>query len=1161
MRHANRLERMLYAIPLYTLMLVCLIGGSGVAFGQLSSATVTGLVRDPAGANVPGSKVVLRSVDTNTVRETNANASGNYSFTNVPPGNYTLEFSASGFNTESIAPFELTVNQTLTVEGHLSVGSVQTSVEVTAEGTGVEASTAELGGTIGEKQVHDLPLNGRNFTALLVLTPGVTPISVGQNQTASNTAVTSGSAFSFPSVNGQSNRANNFMIDGMNDNQAWYGTYAIAPIIDSIQEFKVNSHNDAQFGQSTGGVVNVATKAGTNQLHGSAWEYIRNTDFDAANYFSAPHAVTAFHQNQFGGTLGGPIVVPHVYNGHDKTFFFIGAEHFIFSQASNTSTFLVPTPAQLTGDFSGLLTTLGATKGQLFDPATGLAILNNNLNLTKNGIDAGALAFSKLVLPAAQVIAGSSNNAVTVGTKRQSQYNYTGRIDQTIGSRDFIFFRYSGDEVDTSTPATLKSLTSLVQVPTQQYGASWVHMFGPETSLQVQYSRAHVEYNTLSQFGIPGVVSAYGVDPAFSGFIGGVTLMPTLTVTGYFGGGESSNPAPSLSSIHQYKATYTTVKGRHSLQAGVSWDQVNYTAEQRNATDTFSPSLTAGKVNGTASSGDGLAAFLLGYPASAQKRNISITERPGGIASGYIQDSWKVTPRLTVNYGLRYDRDFVPAYGQQSTAGKPGGIDTGDFDFKTGQYILQEVPQACSVTLAAPCIPGTGALPAGVLVSPNTKIIHPTKYDFGPRLGMSYSVNSKLAIHGAFGIYYDNWAAVIQLPQQYQGQWPDISTQQTGAVNGVGTTYVSPHNPFASVGSVLPGATPFAGNNGNYVDPNVKNPYSEQYNLGIQQEFPSNLVFTLNYVGSQSHRLDIGGYYNVGEPSPYAFGSALRAQQIGINGPQQNGQAYGNIQPVSDWDRSQGEANYNALQASLARALMHGLAYTASFTWSKSIDLGQSGEFGAEGNELQNPYNLRGSRGVSAYNIPQVLAVSIVYDLPVGKGKAFSTGNRYVDYIAGNWQTNTIFTERSGQNFTIAASGDPANVGNPGTATSIGQGYYARATLTGISPIPAGRSAKEWFNQAAFNVPTATDITIGEGNSPRNALLSQQFYNVDFSVVRRFPIVEKINLEFRAEAFNVLNHTVFGVPVLTVNTPTTFGQVTSTANSPRQMQFAAKVTF
>lgn len=294
----------------------------------------------------------------------------------------------------------------------------------------------------------------------------------------------------------------------------------------------------------------------------------------------------------------------------------------------------------MNGDFSSLLTKLGTTKGQLFDPATGLAIPGNNLNLTKNGIDPGALAFIKLVVPPAQVIPGSSNNAVIAGTQRQSQNNYTGRIDQNIGSRDFIFFRYSGEEVDTTKPSNLTSLSSVVQVPAQQYGASWVHMLGAETSLQVQYARTHVEYNTGSSFGVPGVVSAYGVDPAFSSFIGGVTLMPTITVTGYFGGGESSNPASNLSSIHQYKATFSTVRGRHSLQAGGSWDQVNYTAEQRNATDTFSPSLTGGKVNGTATSGDGLAAFLLGYPASAQKRNISIPERPGGIASGYIQDSW-----------------------------------------------------------------------------------------------------------------------------------------------------------------------------------------------------------------------------------------------------------------------------------------------------------------------------------------------------------------------------------------------------------------------------------------------------------------------------------------------------------------------------------------
>ena len=1147
-------------------LLLCLnVAASVPAWGQLSSATVTGLVRDPTGASIAGASVKLQSVATNVVRSTVSNGSGNYTLLDVPPGQYTLSFSAPGFQTQKIEAVELAVNQTLTVEGKLTVGKVDVSVTVEADSASVESSSAELGSLIGEKTVHDLPLNGRNFTALLTLTPGVTPISVGQNSSASNTAVTAGSSFTFPSVNGQGNRQNYFLVDGMSDQQAWYNTYAVAPIVDSIQEFKVNSHNDAQFGQVTGGVINVATKAGGNQLHGDAWEYLRNTFADARPYLNP---ITPLHQNQFGGTLGGPIVIPRLYNGHDKTFFFVSAELFRYSIAATTSTFNVPTAAELNGDYSALLTTLGPVKGQLYDPHNPSRPFPNNQLVDASGkslVDPGALAYAKLVVPAPIVIpTNPAFNGQNSGTSRQTQENYSGRIDQTIGTRDFFFFRYSGQELSKTSPSNLISLQSYTDIPSQQFGASWVHMFSPTASLQVQYSRAHVEDNTGASFGIGGVAGVYGLDPSLSTFIGGVVQSANLNVSNYFSGGESSNPSPNLSFDEQYKATFSKTLGRHQLQAGGSWDSINYGAQLRNGTLNFTPAQTVGcKIDpvkqtctlSTGSTGDSSASFLLGYPSGANKRNINISERPGGIMSFYAQDSWKVTPRLTANYGLRYDRTFIPAYGKEGTENQQGGIDTGDFDFNNGTYILQKAPSPCSVTGVAPCLPGSGALPANVIVSPDSKILHDTTTNFGPRLALAYRVNERMAIRGGFGIFFDNWAAALQLTQNYQGSWPDVATLDLGVINAIGSaTYVNPHNPFGSASATLPGASPFVANNNYFVDPNVKNPYSEQYNAGIQQELGNRTILTLNYVGSQSHRLDIGAWYNTGQPSTLKFGDPARANQMGPRGPQPNGQPFGYILPVKSWDRSIGKSNYNALQASLARSLSRGLAYTASYTWSKTIDEGASGYFGVEGNELQDPYNIRGSRGVAAFNIPQVFSLSVVYDVPVGKGRSFSTHSGIADYVLGNWQINTIFIARSGQNFTINTSGDPANTGNGGT--------YARATIVpGVNPIPQNRTAAQWFNTAAFAAAVATDYTQGEGNSGRNVLQDQSYHNVDASIFRRFPIYEQINLEFRAEAFNALNNLILGTPGTTVNVPAKFGLITSQANSARQMQFALKLVF
>jgi len=1153
------------------LAMLCMLVFTSASHGQQSSASVTGLVKDVTGANVSGAQVKLRNLDTNTPRDTVSNGAGNYTFLNVPAGRYTIEFSSEGFQAQIVSAFELNVNQTLSLDVVLKVGSVKDSVTVEAENTAIQSSTAELGSVIAQKQVHDLPLNGRNFTQLLTLTPGVTPISVAQNRSGSNTAVTPGSAFVFPSVNGQGNRENYFMVDGMDDQNAWNNTYAVAPIIDSIQEFKVNSHDNAEFGQVSGGVVNVATKSGTNAFHGSAWEYLRNNAFDARNHFQS--SVTPYHQDQYGVTIGGPVWIPKLYKGRDKTFFFIAGEGFHFATAQNTF-FNVPTPAELAGDYSALLA-LPNNQGQLYDPHTGMPYPNNHLvdATGKSELDPGAVAFAKAALPAAIVIPGNpANNAENSGTNLTTQWNYSGRLDQNIGKKDFFLVRYSGEQQKNSAPSSLLHLVNLVEVYSQHYGVSWVHVFNPAISLQTQYARTHIVENEISRFDTSGLVALYGLDPSVSTFIGGVTQMATLQVTDFFSDGEQLSLSPNLASIHQYKSSLSITRGRHQIETGGSWDQLNYRELNLQTVENFDPAQTSGvDAAGNASLGDASASFLLGYPDDVNKRNVQLTERPGGIMSFYAQDSWKVTPRLTANYGLRYDRTFIPPYGKEDTVGQPGGIETGDYDFNNGTYILQVAPPACSVRMHAPCLPD--GLPANVVVSPNKRILHDTTTNWGPRFGLAYRMTDRMAIRGSFGVFFDNWAAAIQLTQNYNGSWPDLGAFDTGQINAQGQPYTSPHNPFGTASAVLPPPTPFnyidpgtgdfvRGASNYFVDPLTKNPYSEQYNLGIQRQFGRDTILTVNYVGSESHRLDIGGYYNTGMPSPYRLYDPHRANQIGLNGPQANGQLYGYAPPVKSWDRPIGNGSYNALQAAIAKSYRDGLAYTVAYTWSKAIDEGQSGYFGVEGNQLQDPYNIRGSRGVAAYNIPHILSASIDYEVPVGKGKAWSTGNVFADYVLGNWQLNTLFLARSGQNFTVGATGDIAHTGNSRT--------YVRALVQG-SPKLAHRSAAEWFNTAAFGLPFANvsstgviseDPTIGMGNSGRNNLQDQSYYDADLSIFRRFPIREAFHMEFRAEAFNILNHTVLGTPNTSVNAANgAFGTINSTASTERLLQFALKLVF
>jgi hypothetical protein len=1173
------------------LLTVCSSVSTIAAFGQSSSSAINGVVTDPVQAVVPGAKVTLRNVDTNVVRTTASNSGGDYFFSSVPPARYTLTFSAPSFETETISAFEVAVAQAVTINATLKVGDVSQSVTVEAAGTQVESSTAQLGTVIGEKAVNDLPLDGRNFTQLLTLTPGVTPISTGQNSSASNTAVIASSTtnFAFPSINGAGNRSTIYLVDGMNDNQAWYNTYAVPPIIDTVQEFKINSHNDSQYGGSLGGVVNIVTKPGTNSYHGSAWEYIRSNAFDALPYIASP---PSYHLNTFGGQMGGPIRIPHLYDGRNKTFFEIGAEGSHYSKAGS-SNILVPTPAQLNGDFSSAST--GVTKSgtcvagdtkvepypcQLYDPTIAnnaatprrLGYIGNQIPVSE--MNPYSLAFVKAVFGSATPItipgiAPTTANFQITDPTRQLVYNYTGRIDQHIGAKDFIFFRYAGIQWFQTSPSTVPTLFTSTQIPAQQYGVSWNHVFNPTTSMQVQYGRTHVEDDTLTQFNNHNLWQVYGcsVDMCNS-FVGGAAVLVTQTVTGGFSGGEVNSPSANLSSIHEWSGSFMKALGRHQLQAGGGWDEVNYTAELRQGTVTFSGASTgnfSGNPNSpggitsaqvSAQSGFGLADFLLDYPNSENKRNVLLTERPGGIGSAYVQDSWKMTRNLTVNYGIRYDRSVIPAYGTEASVGLQGSIETGDFDFNTGQYIVQQLPPLCSVRGHAPCLP-SATLPANVVVATGGKILHGSKYNIGPRLGLAYRVNDRMSIRGGFGISYDNWAAIIQMTQNYQGSWPDTGTLQINNTNTPGTVYTSAQNPFAQNGGNLPAATPFSSSNVNYmVDPLWKNPYSEQYNAGIEQQFGSRTILSLNYVGSASHRMDVGGYYNTGTPAVAASFAAR-----GTN----TGQPYPYTVPQKSWDHNAASASYNALQASLVRQFSTGFGYTLAYTWSKTLNEGGDGYFGVEGGVPEDPYNPKGSRGPASFNIPQIFTANAIYVLPFGTGQRFATGNRIADYVIGNWQVNGILSMRSGQNINIVAGGDIANTGNAGTyerANLVGNPYQT-GPITGnpscTPPTGPTRTRTQWFNPCAFAAPSIGTL----GNSPRNFLQDENFWDLDTSIHRLFPIKESFALKLDVEAFNVLNHPVLGSPGTTVTTASSFAQITSTAfgNSQRILQFAVKLQF
>ena len=1125
--------------PIIKLLIALALVGAAPVSAQLSSATITGTVRDQAGGVVANASVLLRNVSTSVERRAISNGSGDYLFTNVPPGQYVMETTAQGFKTDRIAEFQLAVSQTATLDITLQVGQTEQSVEVHAEATQVEAATSELGAVVTTKLVNELPLNGRNFTQLLSLTPGATPVSVSQNSGGFGSAETAGSAFTFPAINGQTNRSNFFMLDGINDQGALTSTYAVAPIIDTIQEFKVVSHNDqAQYGGVLGGIVNVVTRSGTNDPHGSLFEFVRNDFFDARSTFLP--AVNAFKQNQFGGTFGGPLWIPKIYNGKNKTFIFLGAEGFIYRRAAN-SLFRVPTAAELNGNLSDVPT-------QIFNPFSTRPDPNNpekfvrdpfpNNQLPASLVSSQAVNYAKAILPAASVIAGQAYyNALDPTPFQQTQQNYVGRIDQTIGTKDNIWFRYNGLEFSTTQSNGFPGLRNTTDQPAHNYGLSWVHTFSPTLILQAQYGKAYNANLSASSFAQNSATlfSTYGFVSSFGGeFLNGHSYVPSISVAGYWSGGESASRNDPSTDTHQWKADVTKIIGSHSIRFGGEWDQEFLESINTSANVSFATQQTGNPEN-SSQPGSSLASYLLNVPDGGGRRNVDETLRPGGVMDFYVQDQWKATSSLTVNIGLRYDLTLQPPYGLPRTVGKQGGIETGAVDFNNGTYVVQKLPPSCNSRGYAPCIPGDGTLPAHVVVSPTGKIYHNTYTNWGPRIGLAYRLNNSTAIRAGFGIFYDNWAAVTQTAQNYEGAWPDIGQELANNLNAptaaTPTPTVTGQNPFGTTSGFFPAPTPF-----NQVqwfnDPLKKNPYSEQWNFGVEKQFGQATVLSLNYVGSESHRLDVGGYYNTAlTPGP---------------GIPQDRAPYPYIHPTY-YDRGIGNGNYHSLQFNIDKRYSNGLAYQVSYTWSKAIDEAASGWFGVEGGVPQNPYNVRADRSVSSYNIPQQLTFNAVYDLPIGTGKAFSTHNKVVDYIVGNWQVNGILTARSGQPYFITVDGDVANTGNTG---------YMHANLVG-DPSISNPTTSKWFNTAAFAIPA----TYTFGNEGRNILRSDRFINVDFSMFRQFPIRENMHFELRGEAFNVFNHPVYGVPNRDISIPSTFGTVTSLANTPRQLQLAAKFIF
>jgi hypothetical protein len=1165
---SNLYQRWIGVLTLSFVAAVLLVLSASSAWAQATGA-INGTVRDSGGAVITDATVVLHNHDTNLDRTTVTNGVGAYVMPNIQPGNYDLKVSKSGFGTALNSGITLVVNQTATYDFMLKAGGVNEVVNVQANPVALETSTSELGVAVVKEQVNDLPLNGRNFTQLLNLTPGVSTVNVSQNSATSGGVWSNPiGTFSYPSVNGQSNRSNLFLLDGVNNQGSFGSTYAVPPIVDEIQEFKVQSHNDdASFGGVLGGVVNVVTKSGTSQFHGSAWEFLRNKDLDALNPLIQPSLQPQFQQNQFGATFGGPIPIPGEHPR--KTFFFLSYEGFR-NHTGASNLYITPTATQLAGDLTGIA-------GQIYNPYSGQAFMceaggtplpaPGNIQaagtpcnkIPSSMIDQNMVNYATKLFPAPNLTptATSPFNGLDTTKTITRQDEGSGRLDHQFGSHDSAWARYTSFRQPVTGSGGFLGLVHGQVSDGYNVAVDYTHLFSASMLAEFHFGRTSVNIDQGSNFANagPGFGTQVGFSPNFAGnFRGGVSMIPEIVIQGYIG-----NPNPSahgaaqvddthVSNIWEYGGDLTKTIGRHTFKAGANFASNNANALYLNSSVQFAAANTANPLD--LSGGNAIASFLLGDPNNASRRNVIETEHGGWVDGFYAMDQWKATRKLNINIGLRYDLTLMPIYGDNKNANNF----VGDMNFRDGTYILARNAPSCAQTNAAPCIPG-GTLPAHVLVTPlsGTAIFHNDFNDIQPRIGIAYELRPTTVLRAGYGRFFDNWAAITQTAQNYEGTWPSLDQLGASNINSVtvGAPTVKAEDPFGlGSGSPITGPTPFNQSTW-FADPYLKRPYSDQWNVGVQQQVTPNAVLTANYVGSVGRRLDIGGAYNV---AMVAGGNANKAcTPYDPSNPNATncGAPFPYIGPTA-YDRSQGKSSYNALQVSLNGREQHGLTYLVSYTWSKSLDLGCSGWYGVEGCSIQNPYNLQADKGPAATDLPQIFSAAWVYTLPFGKGNKLSSSSSVVNALIGGWNLNGVLSLNSGTAFDVGSGKDIAETGN----YNYGNGYgYERANLVG-SEYPANKGPAEWINVAAFQTPALGTF----GNLGRNSLRSDWNKNLDLSLFRQFPITERFRLEFRFEMFNASNTPVWAIPVSSLESPS-FGAVTHTANIPRQLQFALKLYF
>ena len=1111
----------------FVVVLLWLIGVAMPGLAQVDTGTVVGTIKDSTGAVVPGATAAATEMDTGTKTTVKSDSDGNFVITPLKIGRYSVAVEASGFQREVRQNIVLDVQQTIRLDFTLKVGSVTETTEVSGAPPLLETESASLGDVVASDQVEELPLNGRRYADLAALTSGVAKVIEGPVN-GGNTPTNGNAGGSF-AVNGTRGDQNNFMLDGIDNNSNDNGDLAILSSVDAIAEFKIQTSNySAEFGRSGGAVINASTKAGTNHFHGSAWEFLRNEALDARGYFESPGSRKApYKQNQFGVTLGGPIV-------KEKVFFFADYEGTRIHSAQ-TDFATVPTPSEATGNFSDVLggqsmvcgpkadqpcvdalnrpiftneiynpattrTVDGSTvrDGFGFDTTTGLPIAGQ-ANIIPGGMSQLGLNYTALY----PVVATAGGNNYTVnapGTHRIDQMD--ARVDENVSSKIQFFERFSLSQDQRFQAPVFSGIadggnynTGNRPLDTRGFVLGYTHVITPNlvNSARLGFNRVHYISNnpTYGQQYPPSGLQFPGVpnNPSING-------LTWFGFSGYHGLGEPLfTPTKSTTQDIQLNDTLSFVHGKHWLKVGPQFrfDQFNLLQiGQPRGNVQFSGQFTAVDPGNQLGSGNAIADMLLGLAISARISTVTYFGNRQHSYGAFVEDTYKVAPNLTLDLGLRYDyaTPLYEAHNRQS-----------NFDYTTGKIITD----------------GTPGYPK--------HLANVDKADFAPRIGLSYSPfpSHPLVVRAGYGRFFIFYEIRTGDPLQLDYNLPFFFEP---SFQGDGLT------PAITLANGFPPLDPSQALSGvTSQDWRLHTGVYDELNLNLEYQLPGEILITPAYVGSKGTHLQSLVDRNQIPTSEPTFNQSLRPY------PQ-----YAGFTSIVN----RGNSTYHAFQLKAEKRTSHGLYFLSAFTFSKSIN--DQPEICCNSPWPQNSYNLAAEKGLSDFDNRERWVNSVDYALPVGKGQKFLNQGGVADMILGGWHLGGIITFRSGFPFSpLLGTGDPTNTGSQG---------LLRTDRTGSGHL-AHPSPSLWFNINDFPPPVGRF-----GNAGKNILEGPGEKSADLSVRKYFSITEQVRLEFRAEFFNAFNHAVFSQPDNFITDGAgAAGVITSTVIPQRQVQFALKLQF